>query len=194
MIGISDLKEGYQRALGRRDILSEKKKSIEREVVELKRSIRSTEKAQTIIQKVAKDTQQELEYQINEICTLALAAVFENPYEVEIDFVIRRGKTECDIYFVRDGERMRPIPDDASGVGAVDVAAFALRIAMWCISENRTRPLIIMDEPFKHLSVGYRKKASDMVREISEKIGLQIIMVSHDRNFVSAADNVIEIE
>lgn len=154
------------------------------------------EKAQFVIQEVALLTQNQLKYHVSEIATLALASVFDNPYEVELEFIQRRNQTECDIYFVRDGERVDPL--SASGVGYVDVAAFGLRVALWSLQKPRTRPIFILDEPMKHIKGDSDNiKAIQMIKEVSKRLGLQILMVSDERiplqEIEAGADRVFHV-
>lgn len=167
----------------------------DRTVKEKKRDLSRHEKAREIIREVGIKTQQQLSFHIADITSLALEAVFNDPYKLIVDFVQRRNKTECDLYFDRDGNRVEPL--QASGGGAVDVAAFALRIASWSMQRPKSRNVVILDEPFKHLK-GVRENilVLDMVKEISKKLGIQIIMVSDERidreEIVMRADKVFE--
>lgn len=153
--------------------------------------VNNTEAAQIIIQIVAQKTQQELEFRLSELCSMALAAVFENPYKLKINFEIKRGKTECKILFERGGEEFDPL--FSSGGGAIDVAAMALRITMNLINKPAYRNILILDEPFRFLSEKYHEKASSMLSEISKRLSLQIIMVTHLRGLVHGADKVFHI-
>lgn len=163
----------------------------------LETEVRETEIAQAIIQKVAKETQQELEYHISELCSLALSAVFDDPYELSIEFNDRRGRTEADIDFIKDGEPIGK-PLLSSGGGALDVAAFGLRVALWSLSRPKTRNVLILDEPFRHLKGDEaNRRAITMVKEISNHLGLQIIMISDERvkqeDIVNGADRVFMV-
>lgn len=149
------------------------------------------EQAREVIREVGLKTQQALSYHISEITSLALEAVFDNPYELKIDFVHRRNKTECDLYFERDGNLVSPI--DASGGGAVDVAAFALRVACWSMETPRSRPVLVLDEPMRFLSTDMQERASQMIKEISEKLGIQFIIVTHEETLTQAADRVFVV-
>ena len=149
------------------------------------------EEAQIVIQKVAQLTQEELKIHISNLVTLALESVFDEPYEFEVDFVQRRGQSEADLWFVIDGERIDPL--SASGGGVVDVAAFGLRVSLWSLQKPRSRSIIVLDEPFKYLSSNYQQKAGELLKVISEKLKLQILMISHIEPLVEAADNVIKI-
>src|SRR5690606_33824927 len=111
-------------------------------------ALRAHEKAKKILQEVALKTQQQLSYNVSDIVSMALETVFETPYELKLEFIERRNKTECDIYFVRDGLKIDPF---SGGGGAIDIAAFALRVALWSMQQPKPRPTLILDEPFKHL-------------------------------------------
>jgi len=142
------------------------------------------------------ETQKQLQFHISDITSLALIAVFPEPYELKVDFVQRRNKTECDLLFVRDDMEIDPL--EASGGGASDVAAFALRIASWSMQKPHTLDTILMDEPFKHLKGAVANKhVLDMINEISRKMKIQIIMVSDERipreDIIEAADRVFEV-
>lgn len=147
-------------------------------------------KARKLVQKVAKETQQKLEGHIGNLVTIAEAAVFPEPYEFEVEFVERRNQTECDMYFVKDGNRMNPIL--SSGGGALDVASFALRCAFWSL--KKTRPTLLLDEPFRNVSADLQLMCVDMLKYIRDNLGIQIIIVSHLRNLIGAADKVFRVE
>lgn len=155
------------------------------------RNIKRHELALDIIRAAALTTQQQLQYHISDIVSSALEAVFEDPYEMVVEFVQRRSKTECDLAFKKGYMTLDPLT--ASGCGAVDIASFALRIASWSMQKPRTRNTIILDEPFKHLSVNLLPKAGEMLKGICEKMNLQIIMVTHSDELIDSADKIFRV-
>jgi DNA repair exonuclease SbcCD ATPase subunit len=178
--------------------LKGEKTNIEKSLLQLRMTLRTKrkelvkhEQAREVIREVGIKTQQQLQYHISTITSLALETVFDNPYSLELDFVQRRNKTECDIYFSRDGARVEPLT--ASGGGAVDVATFALRIACWSLETPHSRNVIILDEPMKYVSENLRDKVSSMLKEISQKLGIQFIIITHDPKLTSYADKVFEV-
>ena len=52
---------------------------------------------------------------------------------------------------------------------------------------------MIFDEPFKFLSRDLHEKASYMLKEISERFKMQIIMVSHSQELIDSADKIREL-
>lgn len=182
-----------ERKKGQRDQVLKSLEVCEQDLRKWRRQAMYAEEAQLIIQTVAQQTQQQLKYHISELVTLALASVFEDPYEFEPEFVQRRGRTECDMWFVRNGVRIDPM--DSSGGGAVDVAAFALQVALWSIGNPRARNVLIQDEPLKWLKGGdLPEKGARMIKEISTRLYLQIIMVSHIPDQIEGADKVINVK
>ena len=94
------------------------------------------------------------------------------------------------MYFARDGIKVDPLT--ASGGGAVDIASFALRVASWSMQLKRSRPILLLDEPFRYVSADLLPKASAMLKEVSVKLGLQIIMVTHSEELMAEADKIFE--
>lgn len=149
--------------------------------------------AQAILQEVAKKTQEQLQYRISELATLALAGVLDNPYSFVLEFDAKASSTAATFYFERDGAKVPPI--DASGGGAVDIASLVLRMTMWSLMRPRTSNCLILDEPLKWLKGGDMPvKGAVMLQEISHRLGIQVVMVSHSPELIDGADNIIEIK
>jgi DNA repair exonuclease SbcCD ATPase subunit len=190
-MGLNDLRQKLERKKGSQIQLQTDLQTAKSEEETISNEIINTEAAQAIIQIVAQKTQEELEYRLSEIVSLALSAVFDDPYKLKVNFVIRRGKTECDLLFEKNGEMFDPLT--SSGGGAIDIAAMALRVAIWSLTQPKPRNILILDEPFRFLSQEYQIKASIMLKELSKKLNLQIIMVSHSESLIEGADKVFQV-
>lgn len=179
MTKTQDLRTKLERQKGKKEQIEKSISNLVQVIISGKRSLRRHEKAKEVIRQVGLKTQKQLSYNISEITSLALNTVLDSPYDLEIEFVERRNKTECDIHFVRDGVKIEPF---AGGGGAIDIAAFALRIASWSMQYPKSRNTLILDEPFKHLKgEETNRRMLGMVEEISKKLNIQIIMVSDER-------------
>lgn len=150
------------------------------------------EEAQRIVQEVAQSTQEELRFHVEELVSMALSAVFDDPCKFEIEFVRKRGTTECNLWFVQDGNYIDPLTGDSGGLA--EVAGFALRVALWSLKRPRNRATFVLDEPLKWLKgEELPAKGAEMIKAISKKIGLQIIMVSHIPDQIEGADRRISV-
>jgi len=193
---LTEIRTYVERLHGRHGQLEEDLRTISAQIKLDSRRLRDTEKAREIVHQIALKMQEQLQFHISDITSLALDAVFDEPYKLEVEFIQRRNKTECDLYFSRDGFRTDPIT--ASGGGAIDVAAFALRIASWSMLNPKSQNVIILDEPFKHLKgADANLRVLQVVKMLSKKLGIQFIIVSDERipreDIINNADRVFEV-
>jgi len=142
--------------------------------------VKALEESQRIIQEVASQVQQQSHQAISEIVTKCLKTVFgDDSYEFGIDFTQKRGRTEAELYFTKDGERFDPTT--SSGGGVCDVAAFALRVSCLVLSSPAVRRILVLDEPMRFVSKEFQPIVRDLLEELSERMGIQIILVTHSR-------------
>jgi len=191
---IQQLRNRLQQEKGRLLQIQKDQRDLKGELRDNRRSLIRHEEAREIVREVGLATQQQLQVHISDVTSLALESVFGNDaYELVAEFVQRRNKTECDLYFVRGGKRLDPL--DSSGYGSVDVASLALRIAAWSMQFPRKRNTIILDEPLKFLDgrTDRIEKASQMIKELSNRLGIQFIIVSHNNALADYADKTFTV-
>lgn len=176
------------------------KKQVENNLVQNKKTldnlnkrIKLLEQAQAFLQKVAQDTQSQLKFQIEDIVNLALETCFPNEYEFQLQFNIARGKTDAELVFLSQKTGRAIDPMNASGGGVVDLTAFALRIASYALEQNVDN-VIILDEPFRFISRDLQARAGEILKTLSKKLGLQILMVTHIGEMIDIADKVFEVK
>ena len=58
----------------------------------------------------------------------------------------------------------------------------------------KSNNVILLDEPFRDLSLDLHPKASEMIQEIAQKLALQIIMITHSDDLTDAADRVFRAQ
>lgn len=190
---IQKIKELYQQSKGMKNQLINLLEKSKLEKNQLEQKLKYVEQAQVFLQKVARETQEHLKFQIEDIVNLALETCFPGEYEFEILFEISRGKTSAELSF-KDQRSGRPIdPMNASGGGVADVVAFALRIACYAM-ENGTDNLIVLDEPMKFVSRDLLANVCEIFRTLADKLNLQVIMVTHIPELIDVADRVFVVK
>lgn len=188
---LSQMRQATERSIGRRDHLIESRIDLKKELDSKKKLLEDTIKARSIVQIVAKATQENIEFHISKLVSMALASVFPEPYEFQIRFVERRNTTEADLIFLKNDNETDDILNTGGG-GVADIASFALRVALWSL--KKTSPTFILDEPDKFLhNPMYQRKASEMMKELCDKLCIQIIMISDQQNIIDAADKIIKV-
>lgn len=149
----------------------------------------TAEQARVLIQQVGQAVQKEAHDRLAGVVSSCLTAVFDEPYEFRIAFDRKRNQTEARLVFVRDGMEVSPM--DAAGGGVVDVAAFALRLSCLMLRRPAARRLLVLDEPFRFASQNYRQKIRQMMENLSERMRVQILQITHAPELV--AGKVIEL-
>ncbi len=190
MSKVAQLRSFYDRKVGERDILLQTKKSLKKDINSLTRNKMEWEEAVSILQVVAKVTQDRMSAHIKDIVNSAIQAVFETPYEIDLEFVFRRGRTELDIHYKAFDQKVSKF----SG-GEMDTVAWSFQIATWSLQRKRVLPIMIQDEPLTYLKGrDLPSRGGEMMRYISEKIGVQVIAVSHIEGQVQHADRVLKFK
>lgn len=184
-----EIRDDIQKIAATKRLLISQKDELEKERIELQQKIIDIEIAQLFLQVVAQRTQSQLKVHIKDIVQLALDSVFPGEFDFDIDIQIKRGKTEIKLIFNVDGEEINPV--DADGGGAVDIAAMALRIAVWGL--GGTRQTIILDEPFHNLSESLQQSGAELIKEISNELGVQFIVITHRKEVAEQADKVFHV-
>lgn len=197
MTNIQTLRHQLERKKGERDQLQQTISALKQKINLDKRIANRHERAMEIVKQVGLATQKQLEYHLAEQVSLALEAVFNDPYRLKANFIEKRGKTEVELLFCRRDMEFPPI--GSAGGGAIDIASLALRIAYWSMRQDKkVRPLLLLDEPFSRLKgEEANRRALAIIQELSRNLGLQIIMISDERvnreDIVNNADRVFHV-
>ena len=144
------------------------------EVDRLTQRKKDIDAAVAIIQGVAAATQDQLRVRLEDINQTALDVVSPGSYTFKVEFTPRRGRTEVDMWLDKDGTRMDPL--DSNGGGVVDVISLALRIC--CLTLSTNARVLLLDEPFKFIRGRARQRLGDMLKAISRRLGIQVVMVA----------------
>ena len=166
--------------------VKQEKKSLKEE----RERLSNLKEAQAVLQEVARGVQELAHQRISTLVTKCLQTVFGPSYELAVEFVKKRNKTEAIIYVCKDGHKLDP--SDSSGGGICDLAAFSLRLACLSLQLPQGRKVLIMDEPFKWVSANHRTKIRLMLEMLSEELGMQFILSTHMKSLQTGT--IIELE
>jgi len=138
------------------------------------------EQAQILFQKTAAIIQKEVHSKISTLVTRCMKAIFDDDFEFIINFEQKRGKTEAELIIKKQGNEEDPL--FGSG-GELDVASFALRLSALLLQQPPLRRILILDEPFRCVDAAKRPRLRKLLEALSTELDIQIIMITHDKNF-----------
>lgn len=188
---INEYRRKIEQLKGQKIALETLKAKAEAELVIAEEVFLDTEESQFVIQTVAKNTRDTFKVKISAPVTLALANIFEDPYALDVSFAIKNNASACSIKFKRGESLMRPL--DSSGYGAANITSFALRVALWGMSIPKSAPVLLLDEPFKELSVNYHDLAGKMLEAISKDLGLQLVISTHSDTLREGVNRIFNL-
>ena len=172
--------------------------------------VENVEKAYEIIISIAKKTQDELSFCIENPVNLALENIYGGNVEKFIaKFVslnkdektqkfksLNSGGTKCELLFLKHGNQFSPI-DFGSG-GKLDITTFGLMLSSLSLSQPSKRNFLFLDEPFRFVEEDKIDLIGQMLSELCKPppigLGLQIIIITHIKEIKKYADNLINLE
>jgi len=127
---------------------------------------------------------------LEQLVSYCLRTVFtDHAYEFKIVFETKRNQVEASMLFLRDGEQVDPL--EAAGGGCLDVAVCALRLGVILFHVERPARFIGLDEPFRYVSQDYRSNLIGLIRELSQRYGVQFFLISHDQDLIRLSENPV---
>ena len=150
-------------------------------------------KAKWVLTEVARLTQEKFKNRVEELMTYAIQSVFDRPFEFKLVFEIKRNKLECKPVILENGIEFDD-PEYDIGGGLVDIISFAFRVVLWSLENPRSRAVFVLDEPMKHIGKGELLiRAGKMLKEISDKLKFQLIIITHEPLLAEIADKKFEV-
>lgn len=144
----------------------------------------------TVLEQLLKSVSVESLATIEKLVSYGLQVSFNDQVIfLKIEATQKRGVQYLDLKFACDGVEF-PILG-AFGGGPASVCAFLLRLLV-CRRLNLA-PVLFLDEPFSFVSPEYVNNVSKLLRELSDKLGFTILLITHDRTgYLQHATNVYE--
>lgn len=193
---LNRLENLYTRRYGQAETLQKQRAEALTRLRETGAETELLEKVRLLLQETSSLAREKARLQIEHTVTHALQFVFGPGITFRIELVERRNQSEAEFYIVSQyGEvEVKTRPQDARGGGVVDVVSLALRVSLL---ETLRPPMLgplLLDEPGKHLSDEFAPHLALLIKEMSGTFSRQVLMVTHNRHFTEAADQVYLVE
>jgi len=186
--------DAYQHLLNKYGQLEyEQKKYVETldMINEEKARIEILEKCRVLIMEIGKTTQAQVQQYIEDTVTLALQSVYGQTYKFVVKFEYNKRDQLETQFFLDKGGKLLELRKNTTGGGVVDLCAFSMRMVVWVLDdETPSPPIMIMDEPFKNVSAKFIPSVSEVVKQVSDMLEIQFIIVTHNEIFIENADTI----
>jgi len=163
---------------------------LQAEVAQLRRDVELHTKAAGILTAIGEERQAQAQQQIEGLVTQGLRTIFGDDLSFHIVPAVRNKVPVLDFVIrstLDDGTIVDTDVLDARGGGLAATVGALLRIVVLLLSRTQDT-VLLLDETFAHVSAEYQPRLAEFLRELVDKTGVQIIMVTHSDVFADAAD------
>jgi DNA repair exonuclease SbcCD ATPase subunit len=172
----------------KKELLLQQKEQKEGLIKKKRMVIEDTTKARWVLNQVSLLTQKKFQEHVERLVTFALQSIYDRDLRFVTKFDIVRNKAECQL-LVQEGNKEPFEPEEEMGGGILDVISFALRVVLWSLRKPRSRNVLYLDEPWRFIGKGsLLKKAVNMMKEVSKRLNLQMIINTHISEIAEMAD------
>lgn len=172
-----------------RRIKREQLEAKKNELLSIEKKLLSLKKIADIFKKSAVSSQEYLSSYLTSLVTDSIRVVFPDRNLVfRVEFSTTRD-TQCNVSLEEDERKLSLF--DSEGYGVLDIISIVLRAAY--IVLDKSEKIMILDEPFRNLSVDRHEAASKMLYDLSHRLNMQIIVNTHLIGIEDVADKTINL-
>lgn len=191
----SKKKQALAEDIGAARVVVERAASLTKEVDSLTETVKLLEKVAGVLATVGETRQKEAQEQIELLVTQGLHKIFGPHLAFRVVQSVKGRVPVVDFVIqttLPDGRVRETDILSSMGGGVAAVTGFLLRLVVLLLDKSRTSSVLVLDETFAHVSDTYLPALAEFLREIVDKTHMQIIMVTHQTEFLSNADRCYE--
>ena len=128
---------------------------------------------------------------LEDLLSLGLRRIFQDRnYRVEIKVTEKRSSKCADLYLIDDGHPFL-MRDSCVAGGILVVVGFLIQT--FYVANLDIAKVLFLDEALSNISTQYLDNFFAFVKELSVKIGLTVILITHDTRFLEYADRIYKV-
>ena len=140
-----------------------------------------------IIDKFSESSLKKLE----DLLSLGLQRIFQDrDYKVEIKVSEKRSSKCADLYLIDNGHPFL-MKDSCVAGGILVVVGFLIQT--FYVANLDIAKVLFLDEALSNISTQYLDNFFAFVKELTNKIGLTVILITHDTRFLEYADRIYKV-
>lgn len=187
-----------QASISEYEMLESQKTAMATQIKQLEMDIYYRQELNAILIRSASVMRDKAKAHFEKIVTDALQFVSQDSTcKFVIEESTMRGKPAYEFYIetIVNGEVCRKKPEDSCGGGFIDIISVTAKVAYLKIFNNPkiNNLCFIMDEPGKMISEQMSTKFAEYIKFLGKQFGLQIIMITHNENISSIADETFVV-
>lgn len=186
---VQEVSTRLQRQAGQAAEVGRQGKEAQAEVARLRHLLEVQEETSLLLSTIGEERQESARRQVEELVTRALQVIFDKNLSFHMVQSVKANRAEVD-FVIRStyGDDVVETPVmDARGGGMAAVVGFVLRLVVLLLTPGARR-FLALDESFAHVSASYEPRVAEFLREVADKAGVQLLLVTHSDAYSDLAD------
>lgn len=179
---------------GQAQLIGRQGKAARAEVERLRDSLELHAKVLGVLTRAGEERQESAQRQVEGLVTRALQVIFDENLSFRLVTEVRANRTEVGFVLrsrYGDTEVDTPVLE-ARGGGMAAVVGFVLRLVVLLLTPGARR-ILFLDESFGMVSAEYEPRLAEFLREVADKAGVQIVLITHSKAYDDLADASYEL-
>jgi len=181
----------FDRDLGTARQINRDLRQFEKEIKEHDAEIVLMDKVLALFHLLTEQVQTEFAAGIERVVSAGLLAVFDEAIQFKINTKVRGNNVNVDFRLINENGTETDLLD-ARGGGVVAVTCSILQMVFVRLLD--VEKVVFLDEPFAHLSAEYVPAMAQLLQKMSRDLGIQVVLVTHQDEFLEHADKAYRIE
>lgn len=187
---LRQLGQALDRDVGEARTIAVAGKALQEEIASRRANITRLERVGAALSTVGEARQETLQARIETLVTQGLQTIFGDELTFHVIAAIERN-TPTISFEVRSRIGDQVVATDvmdARGGGLAAIVGFLLRLVVLLLSKGKGETVLVQDETFSFVSAEYRPKLAAFLRQLADKTGVQVLLVTHSDEFAAEAD------
>jgi DNA repair exonuclease SbcCD ATPase subunit len=176
------------------DILAKQMQDNEKQMNANLHSLTIGQEALQFLEDVAQSRRNTMKSKIEGIISDALRVIYGPDYRIELVYSTKNNRSSLEIELVKKtpkGEVRRTM--EGFGGGVSDSISVPLRLLI-LLGSRQTDKVCVLDESYKHVDPERIELVAKFIKEISHKLNMQIVLLSHHEAMQETADVIFQIQ
>lgn len=189
----NSLKSSFDMKQGQLQAFRSRLETCQGQIVDLERKENISQKASLFLQSLSDITRLQVLDKISGIVTDALQTVKDKNLEFRMELCTKNNQPtlEMGILDKQSGQVYDILESMGGGIG--DIVSIVLRTVLLCRWQPAISRVLVLDEAGKMISNKDQEVFAEFMKKLSEKLGIQIIWISHSNTLTSQAHRVFEV-
>lgn len=128
---------------------------------------------------------------LEDLLTLGVSRIFQDrDYKVEIKVSEKRSAKCAELYLIDSGHSFL-MRDSCVAGGILVVVGFLIQV--FYVANLNVAKILFLDEALSNISTQYLDNFFSFVKELSQQIGLTVVLITHDTRFLEYADRLYKV-